>query len=118
MCPISVPVTRGQWAPRRTHLCSLAGGPLIERWDGESWTAVPSPTKVMDANGNWIPIVYLTDVSAVSARNVWATGYASTGQVGPFSGLTEHWDGSSWSVVNISRDVTEFPGSHQGVQFH
>jgi len=46
----------------------------------------------------------LTGLAAFSSRDAWAVGEQFTGQDGPvvvnrFS-LTEHWDGSSWSMTN------------------
>ena len=59
---------------------------LIQHWDGQNWTMVPTPT---------LPTTYneLLATSAVSANNIWAVG--STGS----EALIEHWDGTSWSVV-------------------
>jgi hypothetical protein len=63
---------------------------LAERWNGRSWTAVPSPTK--DGFG------YLNSVSAVSAGNAWARGFdfVSSGAVRT---LILHWNGVRWAAV-------------------
>ncbi len=39
---------------------------------------------------------YLYRVAAISANDVWAVGYYSSGSYQP---LTEHWDGTIWTVV-------------------
>jgi hypothetical protein len=38
-------------------------------------------------------------VSAVSANNVWAVGYTVDPNTGLEQAVTEHWDGTSWSVI-------------------
>jgi hypothetical protein len=43
------------------------GTTLIEHWDGASWQLVPSPNTSATSSG-------LSDVVAVTARNVWAVG--------------------------------------------
>jgi hypothetical protein len=65
---------------------------LIERFDGNVWSVVPS----------WSPgdkqnILY--GVAAISDDDVWAVG-AKRDSAGLWSTLAEHWDGSVWSVVD------------------
>jgi hypothetical protein len=57
--------------------------PLVERWDGSSWTIENTPS--VAAGGA------LTSVSCTSATACEAVGFSSG------SGLAEGWDGSSWS---------------------
>ena len=59
---------------------------LVQHWDGQNWTIVPTPA---------LPTTYneLQAISAVSANDVWAVG-GGDGQ-----GLIEHWDGTSWTVM-------------------
>jgi hypothetical protein len=66
--------------------------PLTEHWDGSAWTIVGAPL----GDG---PTV-LTGVAAVSATDIWAVGYTYT-QDGfyPQHPVTEHWDGTAWSIV-------------------
>ena len=40
----------------------------------------------------------LRAVSAISSTDIWAVGYAGNAQEG-YQTLTEHWDGSAWSIV-------------------
>jgi hypothetical protein len=58
--------------------------PLIEHWDGTTWTDAPQP----------LPSGDLFGVAAIATNDVWAVGYESIDVA-----LIEHWDGSSWSVV-------------------
>ena len=41
----------------------------------------------------------LRGVAAVSANDIWAVGYSSDPSTGASHTLTEHWDGTAWSVV-------------------
>jgi hypothetical protein len=63
---------------------------LIEHWNGQKWTIVPSPNPSSVSDG-------LAGVAASSARNVWAAGSSSNGTVN--ATLMEHWNGSKWVVV-------------------
>jgi hypothetical protein len=69
---------------------------LILRWDGSTWTQVPSPNP--GASGN-----SLIGVSVNSADDVWAVGIQYAGAGGKGS-LILHWDGEAWSKVH-SPDV-------------
>jgi hypothetical protein len=66
--------------------------PLVEHWDGTTWTLghAPQPSG-LDAQ--------LTGVDELSPSNVWAVGY-SEGDSGVTSDLPliEHWNGTSWSM--------------------
>ena len=57
--------------------------PLIEHWDGRTWTLVPSPA--IPGGGA------LMSVAAASPASAWAVGRG---------GLIEHWDGRAWSRVS------------------
>jgi hypothetical protein len=64
---------------------------LVEHWDGSTWSIVPSPN--VDPQG----INNLQGVAVVGPNDVWAVGYY--GSTPTYQTLTEHWDGTSWSVV-------------------
>jgi hypothetical protein len=80
----------GYWQPVKKT--DAAFHTLTEHWDGIVWSVVPSPTVGTQSNT-------LTAVSAVSPNDVWAVGYYFQGATRTRSTLTEHWDGSAWSVV-------------------
>jgi hypothetical protein len=65
--------------------------PLVEQWTGSHWKLVSTP-----------PLVHgglLTGIISFSSRDAWAVG-AYFAQLGSTpKTLTEHWDGSTWSVV-------------------
>jgi hypothetical protein len=65
---------------------------LIEYFNGSVWSVVPSPSPGALQN-----ILY--GVAAISNSDVWAVG-AEEDSTGLWHTLTEHWDGSAWSVIN------------------
>jgi len=67
--------------------------PLIENWNGSSWSIVPTPLQGTSD--------FLNGITAVSARNMWAVGdyRSSIDPMGPYFTLIEHWNGIAWSVV-------------------
>lgn len=75
---------------------------LIEHWDGNQWQIVSSPNSGVTTK--------LSGVSATSANDIWAVGWAKrTTRFGIYP-VTEHWNGSSWSLVSNT-------GSAGGVEF-
>jgi hypothetical protein len=62
-----------------------------QHWDGATWARVSLPSPGSGFNG-------LYGVAAIALNDVWAVGmfYNNGGQ---YQTLTEHWNGSSWSVV-------------------
>jgi len=65
---------------------------LIEHWDGIQWSIVPSPSP---SNINSA----LYGVTAISANDIWAVGYSFFFKSNEQT-LTEHWNGTQWSVVS------------------
>lgn len=67
--------------------------PLIEHWNGASWSVVSSPLQGTSDLVNGI--------AALSANNIWTVGDYRTGldPNGPYFTLIEHWNGTMWSVV-------------------
>jgi hypothetical protein len=59
--------------------------PLIEHFDGSTWSVVSSPA--LPASG------HLNSITALGANNIWAVGTVGT------TDLIEHFNGSTWSVV-------------------
>lgn len=74
------------------------GKALAEHWDGASWQQVPMPSP-RGANE-----VQLNAVTAASAADVWVVGdWAGVGTHNNYAALTEHWDGSRWTIVPTPR---------------
>lgn len=66
---------------------------LIEHWNGNTWSIVSSPSPGTFLNG-------LGDMAVISANDIWDVGtYLNIGGSKPIQTLTEHWDGTAWSVV-------------------
>jgi hypothetical protein len=81
---------RGAWAVGSRSDAEGPLNPLIERWDGNAWTLVESPTFAEGGD--------LRGVDAASAKNAWAVG--SRGDpTGVFKTVIERWDGDAWRLV-------------------
>jgi hypothetical protein len=81
---------------------------LIEHWGGAQWSYVISPSPGQTYN-------ILLGVSADSANDAWAVGYSSNSPTGQAEQpLTEHWNGSAWSVV-ASASISQPTGRLTGV---
>jgi hypothetical protein len=78
-----------------------SGAPVALHYDGTSWRQVATPS-----NG---PFSALNGVVAISSTNVWAVGNRngtlSNGNA-VLRTLTEHWDGTAWSVVASPNDTS------------
>lgn len=76
---------------------------LIEHWNGNHWSVVPSPNP---AGKTW---VVLNGVAAISANDIWAVGHSGDPSSIPLQTLTEHWDGTRWSII-----PSPSPGTYNG----
>jgi hypothetical protein len=74
---------------------------LVEHWDGVAWTVVPSP------DGRK-PESELTSVVALPTGEAWAVGYTANTLTVEYRTLTEHWDGSAWTVVRSPNPSPEY----------
>jgi hypothetical protein len=88
---VSMPAPGKAWAVGFYESGSFAQNTLIEHFSGGTWSVVPSPNPSKKHN-----ILY--GVVAISDSDVWAVG-AHQDASGVWHTLTEHWDGSSWSVI-------------------
>lgn len=61
------------------------------------WSIVPSPLGTNNV---------LFGVAATSTNDAWAVGYTSIGSIDET--LTEHWDGTSWSIISSPNPGTAF----------
>ncbi len=80
------------WAVGVAVDSSAPGHPLIEHWDGHSWS------KIADGEVPYQSVAgaSLAAVSADSPNDVWAVGEIDSG---PSETLVEHWDGTAWHFV-------------------
>jgi hypothetical protein len=73
--------------------------PLVEEWDGSTWTITPTPPARSEA--------YLNGGTASADDDAWVVGQRYGGS-GENRTLTEHWDGTRWTIVpsaNRGRDT-------------
>jgi len=70
---------------------------LIEHWDGTAWTPATSPTVTASAQ--------LLGVAAVSRKDAWVVGSTGDPAAGMERALLLHWDGSSWTPVDVTGAV-------------
>lgn len=78
------------WAVGRADTGTVpTSRPVIERWNGTSWSVAPSP--LPPGGGE------LRDVDALSTTQALAVGFTASSN--GFNTLTERWDGSQWRVV-------------------
>jgi len=73
-------------------------GPFAEHWDGTSWAIVP--TAPISGDG------LFAGVTADSSSDVWAIGSAGS------KTLTQHGDGSSWSLVASPNPLPSTKGNN------
>jgi lysophospholipase L1-like esterase len=66
---------------------------LVEHWDGNTWTVVPSPNNPVGSD------THLVGVSCASPTFCVAVGDTYTGR--GFASVIERWDGTSWTLDSI-----------------
>ena len=71
----------------------LCGQTIVDSWNGSKWTRLKTPNPgVAD---------YLSGISAVSTKELWAVGYEWPRQGNP-EPLILRWDGASWTEVSLN----------------
>ena len=63
--------------------------PMIQHYNGSGWTEVSTPVTTVGT---------LTSVTALSASDIWAVGYAPPSSGLGLAGLAVHYDSTSWTV--------------------
>ena len=76
---------------------------LVEHWDGQDWTVVPSPNP--QPPGDYEFSNELFGIAVVGEDDIWAVGQTYDFTDG--TSLIIHWDGQEWSVVD-----NPHPGNH------
>ena len=77
--------------------------PLVEHWDGTSWTDVQVPRPAGRQ-------ATLSGVDDLSPTDAWAVGQSSSASDLNARTLIEHWDGTSWSIIPSPNPATGIPG--------
>ena len=85
---ISVPTDGDAWAVGDNGVRAA-----FLHWDAGRWRRIVSP-------------VFALDVDAVSADDIWAVGSSSSGPTAV--SITEHWNGSRWTVVTVGGRPGEY----------
>jgi N-acetylneuraminic acid mutarotase len=75
------------------HLPGAQYQPLLEKWDGTSWT-IAVPPVVTNGTSN-----QLFSVTCTSVSDCWTVGEADLVVSGISHTLAAHWDGNAWNVV-------------------
>ncbi len=99
---IACPTTSTCFAVGTVDNFGTSSETVVERWNGTSWSIVPSPNSSDDHN-------HLDDVTCTSATNCFAVGGSQTFFQEDVDTLIERWNGTSWSMVaspNVIRDRT------------
>jgi hypothetical protein len=119
-----VAVTKTAKPKRGAVLTAVTAVSNSEAWAvGSTSTAVGTDTYILHfKDGGWkrvkspspspIGSNFLYGVDALSAKNVWAVGYANDGS--KQQTLTEHWNGHAWKVI-ASPDQGVFANHLDGV---
>jgi hypothetical protein len=66
--------------------------PYVLHWDGKSWSLIETPNPGAFGTA-------LEGITALSASDIWAVGQTQSSATGPVGTLTEHFNGTSWSVA-------------------
>jgi hypothetical protein len=75
-----------------------SGHAIIEHWNGSAWQVV------LSENPPGAKTSYLGGVSCANATNCWAVGFYYNGKHGVLAATVpyaEHWNGQTWSAVNL-----------------
>jgi hypothetical protein len=74
-------------------LGSRTSGPIVARWDGWRWTAIPAPRGSSE----------VSDLAAVSASEVWAVGQHEVRVSGERHSRPAAWrfDGARWTEIHV-----------------
>jgi hypothetical protein len=65
---------------------------LILHWNGSQWSIVPNPNPGTKS-------YFIKAVSAISTNDVWNVGFTADKNGDNHMTLTEHWNGSQWSII-------------------
>jgi hypothetical protein len=78
---------------------------LAERWNGSTWSVVPTPNGSNEVN-------WLLGADAVASDDVWAVGYSATNppEQSFRQTLIERWNGNSWSVISSPNPTPPLSG--------
>jgi hypothetical protein len=99
---VSVISPNDVWAAGNNGQLSVQD-PLLEHWDGQQWTIVPTPPVR-------VALALAQGISGVSANDVWMVGGTTTNDI-PLKTVAEHWDGAHWNLVSSPNPPEAVHGS-------
>ncbi len=83
----------------------IAERTFAAHWDGSNWQTVGTPNPGTFGN-------FLTDITAISADNIWAIGYYEDANLNTHP-MIMRWDGKSWELEQVA-----LPGDSKGMLFN
>jgi hypothetical protein len=90
--PVLRQALRQPGRPRQRGATGQCLVPYVLHWDGKTWTLTRTP----DPGGFGSA---LAGITALSASDIWAVGQTQSSAAGPVRTLTEHFNGTSWTVA-------------------
>lgn len=96
------------WAVGTVIESSGAAETLTEHWNGTTWNVVTSTNPVGNRSSMF------TAVTVAAKKNVWAVGHYLN-STGSTLTLTEHWNGSAWSIISSPNPAGATTSALQGV---
>jgi hypothetical protein len=97
---VSATSEKDVWALGNTQ----SDGSIIDHWDGTRWTKMDVPVA---GAGECDPLRHLSEITAISPRNVWAVGYVCDGA--GHRPWVLHYNGHAWDEVDVP---TQGPDAH------
>ena len=82
------------WAVGHELTTGVAFQTLVQHFDGADWSIVPSPNTSADMHNA------LASVTCLSSADCWAVGYTGAWAGSARQTLTQHWNGTAWSIVS------------------
>jgi hypothetical protein len=98
---------------------AASGALAVEHWDGHAWRA----TTLVGAGSAPSGLSWITGVTAIGPRQVWANVVIANGPGGNPLAFLEHWNGTSWTRVSVpfgGHPITGTPiasDGHGGIWF-
>lgn len=123
------------WAFSDTDVWVVDGSPMVHRFDGTTWTALPTPaagltcifaisasdvrlcagTQLVTYDGATFTAEDLPGaVGPSSVTDLWASSPDDLYVVGELDGLIGHWDGASWTGIPVGSGMSSIWGSGPG----
>jgi hypothetical protein len=87
----------GTYTTLTTSTRSISSQPLIEQWNGTSWSNVAAPRPAHDSFAG------LIGVSCPVPANCTAVGLQQPTIIAASTALAAHWDGTRWTIASLPK---------------